>query len=69
MQGNVLPEMPPRIKARLFAIFDIAIHWNKADRQVTVRAEITESTLRAVQDILNPTETASPTPTPASPNS
>lgn len=47
--------MPPAIKARLFAIFDVAIYWNKADRQVTVHAEITESTLRAVQDILDPT--------------
>ena len=46
LAGDVLPEMPPRIKARLFAIFDIAIHWNKADRQVTVHAEITEATLQ-----------------------
>jgi hypothetical protein len=36
-------------------LFDIAIYWNKTDRQVTVHAEITEATLRAVQDILNPT--------------
>ena len=47
--------MPPRIKARLFAIFDMAIYGNKADRQVTVHADITEATLRAAQGILDPT--------------
>jgi len=60
--------MPPRIKARLLAIFAIAIYWNKTDRQVTVHAEITEATLRAVQDILDPTRDGSPTPTPTRPN-
>jgi hypothetical protein len=56
LAGDVLPAMPPRIKARLFAIFDISILWNKADRQVTVSAEITEATLHAVQAILDPSQ-------------
>jgi hypothetical protein len=56
LAGDVLPAMPPQIKARLFAIFDISILWNKADRQVTVSAEITEATLQAVEAILDPAQ-------------
>jgi site-specific DNA recombinase len=55
LPGDVLPEMPPQIKARLFAIFDVSICWNKTGRQATVHAEITEATLQAVHDILDPT--------------
>jgi hypothetical protein len=56
LPGDVLPEMPPQIKARLFAIFDVSIFWNKTGRQGTVRAEITEATLQAVEALLDPTQ-------------
>jgi hypothetical protein len=35
---------------------DVAITWNKTAGQTTVRAEITENTLRAVPAILDPTQ-------------
>jgi hypothetical protein len=46
--GDILPSLPPALKGRLFAAFDIEVLWNKAERQATVHAE---NTLRAV---LNP---------------
>jgi site-specific DNA recombinase len=52
--GDILPSLPPALKARLFAAFDVWVLWNKADRQATVHGEITENTLLAVPGILNP---------------
>ena len=46
--------MPDGLQARLLAAFDIQILWNKPGRQVTVHAEITDATLRALPGILNP---------------
>jgi hypothetical protein len=43
LAGDVLPDLPPRLKARLFQVFDIAVLWNKPGSQATVRAEITET--------------------------
>jgi hypothetical protein len=54
--GDILPRLPPDLKARLFQVFDLAILWNKTGSQATVHAEITEATLHAVQAILNPTQ-------------
>jgi hypothetical protein len=54
LAGDVLPNLPPRLKARLFQVFDIAVLWNKPGSQATVRAEITETTLQAVPGILDP---------------
>jgi hypothetical protein len=54
LAGDVLPDLPPRLKARLFQVFDIAVLWNKPGGQATVRAEITETTLQAVPGILDP---------------
>ncbi len=52
--GDILPQLPPALKARLFAAFDLAIVWNKPGGQVTVHAEITDETLRALPALLNP---------------
>ena len=52
--GDVLPDLPLALKARLLAAFDITVLWNKPGNQVTVRAVITDATLRALPDILNP---------------
>jgi len=52
--GNVLPGLAPDIKARLFAAFDLQILWNKPGGQVTVHAEVTGATLRALPALLNP---------------
>ncbi len=52
--GDILPQLPPALKARLFAMFDVAIVWNKPGSQVTVHAEITDETLRALPALLNP---------------
>jgi len=51
--GNVLPALAPDIKARLFAAFDLQILWNKPGGQVTVHAEVTDATLRALPALLN----------------
>lgn len=55
-RGDILPDLPPRLKARLFAAFDLAVLWNKPGQQATVHAEITETTLRAVPGLLDPTQ-------------
>ena len=52
--GNVLPGLAPDIKARLFAAFDLQILWNKPGGQVTLHAEVTDATLRALPALLNP---------------
>jgi site-specific DNA recombinase len=54
LAGDILPGMPDGLKTRLLAAFDIQILWNKPGRQVTVHAEITDTTLRALPGILNP---------------
>jgi hypothetical protein len=56
LAGDVVPDLPPRLKARLFQAFDIAVLWNKPGSQATVRAEITETTLQAVPGILDPSQ-------------
>jgi len=33
LAGDVLSRLPPRLKARLFQVFDTSILWNKTDRQ------------------------------------
>jgi hypothetical protein len=46
--------LPPALKARLFAVFDLAILWNKEDGQATVTVTITDDTLAALPEILDP---------------
>jgi len=52
--GDILPALPPVLKARLFAAFDMAILWNKPGNQATVHIEITDETLRALPGLLDP---------------
>jgi hypothetical protein len=52
--GDILPGLPPALKARLFAAFDLEILWNKPGQQATVHAEITEATLAALPAIVDP---------------
>ena len=54
LAGDILPSLPPDLKARLFDAFDLQILWNKPGGQATVFAEITEATLRALPGILDP---------------
>ena len=54
LAGDILPGLPPDLKARLLEAFDIQVLWNKPGRQATVHAEITDATLRALPAILNP---------------
>jgi len=56
LAGDVLPRLPPQLKARLFQVFDVSILWNKTDRQATVRAEITDTALHAIAAILDPSQ-------------
>ena len=51
---RTLPRLTPRLKARLFQVFDITVLWNKPARQATVTAEITEATMQALDAILDP---------------
>ena len=65
--GDILLDLPLALKARLLAAFDITVIWNKPGDQVTVRAVITDATLQAMPDILNPGQdgyhdTAAPAP-------
>ena len=52
--GDILPGLPPALKARLFAAFGLEILWNKPGQQVTVFVEITENTLQAIPAITDP---------------
>jgi hypothetical protein len=52
--GDILPSLPPALKARLFAAFGLEILWNKPGQQVTVFVEITENTLQAIPGITDP---------------
>lgn len=55
------------LKARLFEALDLTILWNKTDGQATARITITDTTLAALPEILNPDQdsyhdTANPYP-------
>ena len=52
--GDILPTLPPALKARLFAAFDLELLWNKPGGQATVFAEITENALQAIPGITDP---------------
>ncbi len=54
LHGDILPGLPPALKARLLAAFDLQVLWNKPGSQATVFAEITETTLQALPAILDP---------------
>jgi site-specific DNA recombinase len=54
--GDILPRLPDPLKAKLFALFDLVILWNKPARQVTIHAELTEATLQALPALLYPTQ-------------
>jgi len=56
LAGDILPGLPPALKARLFTAFGLEILWNKPGQQATVFAEITENTLQAIPGILNPSQ-------------
>jgi hypothetical protein len=51
---DILPTLPPALKARLFAAIDLTILWNKDGGQATVTATITDATLAVILDTLNP---------------
>jgi hypothetical protein len=51
--GDLIPELLPALKARLFAVSDLAIVWNKTGSQATVTAD---ATLAALPEILDPTQ-------------
>jgi hypothetical protein len=59
LAGDILPRLPPRLKAKLFAAFDLSILWNKPGQQVTVRAEISDATLQAITAILDASQDSS----------
>jgi site-specific DNA recombinase len=50
---DILPGLPPALKARLFAAIDLNILWNKTGGQVTVYATITDATLAFLADMLD----------------
>ena len=54
--GDIVPQLPPALKARLLAAFDITIVWNKPGHQATVHGILTDATLRALPAILNPSQ-------------
>ena len=54
LAGDILPGLPPALKARLLAAFDLQVLWNKPGQQATVFVEITEATLQALPGILDP---------------
>lgn len=62
LAGDILPGLSPRLKAGLFSVFDVSTFWNTPGRQVTVRAELTETTLQHLATLLDPARTASTTP-------
>src|SRR5215469_5087816 len=65
--GDILPSLPPALKARLFAAFDITILWNKPGNQATVTVTITDATLQALPGILDPSQDGYHDTAPATP--
>lgn len=66
--GDILPRLPDALKAKLFAIFDLVVLWNKPARQAIVHAELTEATLWALPALLDPRQDGyHDTATPAHP--
>jgi DNA invertase Pin-like site-specific DNA recombinase len=64
---DILTDLPPALKMRLFAALDLNILWNKTGAQATVYATITDTTLTALADLLDPGQdgyhdTAAPAP-------
>jgi hypothetical protein len=64
---DILTSLPPALRARLFAAIDLIILWNKTGGQVTVYATISDTTLTALADLLDPGQdgyhdTAAPAP-------
>jgi hypothetical protein len=68
LAGDVLPRLTPRLKAKLFAAFDLSILWNKPGQQVTTRAEISEATPQAVTAILDASQDGFDDTDPAQPD-
>ena len=56
LAGNPLPRLTPQDKALLFQALNLEILWNAADRQATIWVEITDTTLRAIPAILDPSQ-------------
>jgi site-specific DNA recombinase len=56
LAGNPLPRLTPQHKALLFQALNLEILWNPADRQATIWVEITDTTLRAIPAILDPSQ-------------
>jgi hypothetical protein len=54
--GDIIPALPPALKARLFAVSDLAILWSKDKSHATVSVTITDATLAALPEILNPAQ-------------
>jgi hypothetical protein len=54
--GDIIPALPPALKARLFALFDLAIVWSKEKGQATVTVTITEATLAELAEVLDPAQ-------------
>ena len=52
MLGDVLPQLPDRIKQQLFEAFDLAMLYHKKDDQVTCWATITPATPAALAAII-----------------
>jgi hypothetical protein len=52
--GDMIPSLPPALKARLFAVTDLAILWSKDKSHATV--SVTDATLAALPEILNPAQ-------------
>ena len=51
---DIISRLPPALKARLFAALDLSILWNKTGSQATVYATITDATITALPEILDP---------------
>jgi hypothetical protein len=52
MLGDVLPQLPDRIKQQLFEAFDLAMLYHKKDNQITCWATITPATPVALAAII-----------------
>ena len=57
MLGDLLPQLPDRIKAQLFEAFDLAMIYHKQDNQITCRATITPSTPATLAAIIAQSKT------------
>ena len=57
---GILPDLPPKLRSRLYQAFDLQLLYKHDTHQVTIRTTITTSTPDTVDAIINDSHTPAP---------